>query len=174
MGQITDVPHRVIRLDQYPAIQPSRPHLYTPVNDLILHAKCDPYIQLGIFTPAPSKCRDRTQVTIVRTAKEAPDRHDPQFCRIAHDFRVLNDKIQLDPEPVDSVVDMLAWMGDTPTGWFFKTDADRGFYQIVCSQDAESINSTCFELFHCLWVSSRMLFGQKNGPATFKRNAIIM
>ena len=29
-------------------------------------------------------------------------------------------------------------------------------------------------MFHRLWVSSRMLFGQKNGPATFKRNAVIM
>lgn len=25
-----------------------------------------------------------------------------------------------------------------------------------------------------LWVSTRMLFGMKNGPSTFKRNAIIM
>ena len=172
LGCITDFPHRVVRLDHSPAIQPSRPHLYTPFNDAVLHAKCDPLIQLGIFTPAPPDCMDRTQLTIVRTAKVATDRNDPKFCRVAHDFRVLNDKIQLDPEPVDSVVDMLAWMGDPPTGLFFKTDADRGFYQIVCDPDA--INSTCFELFHRLWVSSRMLFGQKNGPATFKRNAMIM
>ena len=172
LGCITDFPHRVIRLDHSPAIEPSRPHLYTPFNEAVLHAKCDPLIQLGIFTLAPPDCKDRTQLTIVRTAKVATDRNDPKFCRIAHDFRVLNDKIQLDPEPVDSVVDMLAWMGDSPTGLFFKTDADRGFYQIVC--DPDSINSTCFELFHRLWVSSRMLFGQKNGPATFKRNAMIM
>lgn len=25
-----------------------------------------------------------------------------------------------------------------------------------------------------MWVSTRMLFGQKNGPATYKRNAVIM
>ena len=69
---------------------------------------------------------------------------------------------------------MLACMGDAPTGLFFKTDADRGFYQIVCATDDASIHSTYFELFHQLWVSSRMLFGQKNGPATFKRNAVVM
>ena len=90
----------------------------------------------------------------------------------------MNDRIQLDPKPVDSVPDMLAWMGNSPTGLFFKTDADRGFYQVVCeTRDGdcgESINSTCFELFHRLWVSGRMIFGQKNGPATFKRNAMAM
>ena len=93
---------------------------------------------------------------------------------MAHDFRAINNRIQLDPEPVDSVPDMVAWMGNVPTGLFFKTDADRGFYQIVCADDDESVNSTCFELFHRLWVSRRMLFGQKNGLATFKRNAMIM
>ena len=175
LGCITDVPHQVIRLDHSPAVQPSRPYLYTPFNDSVLHAKCDPLIQMGIFLPAPGDCKDRTQLTIVRTAPTAKDRHDPRYCRIVHDFRVLNDKIQADPEPVDSVVDMIAWMGDSPTGLFFKTDADRGFYQIVCATDTtESVNSTCFELFHRLWVSSRMLFGQKNGPATFKRNAVLM
>lgn len=65
------------------------------------------------------------------------------------------------------------WLGGR-SGLFFKTDADRGFYQIVCATDSESLNNTCFEMFHRLWVSSRMLFGQKNGPATFKRNAVIM
>ena len=172
LGCITDIPHQVVRIDPSPAIQPSHPYLYTPFNAAILHARCDPYIAMGIFTPAPPSCIDRTQLTIVRTAKEAKNRNDPQFCRIAHHFRAINDRIQLDPEPVDSVVDMLAWMGDTPTGLFFKTDADRGFYQIVCTED--SVPSTCFELFHRLWVSSRMLFGQKNGPATFKRNAVVM
>lgn len=73
-------------------------------------------------------------------------------------------------------------MGSGATGLFFKTDTDRGFNQIVCDTSdggpngeyGESINSTWFELFHGPWVSIRMLFGQKNGPATFKRNAMIM
>ena len=176
LGCIMDMPHRVIRVDSSPAVQPSRRHLYTQYNDAILHTKCDPYIDMGIFKPATPECKDRAQLTIVRTAVSAlgQDRNDPKYCRIAHDFRAMNDKIQLDPEPVDSVPDMLAWMGDAPTGLFFKTDADRGFYQIVCADDSDSIDSTCFELFHKLWVSTRMLFGQKNGPATFKRNATIM
>ena len=178
LGCITDVPHRVVRVDDSPAIHPSRRHLYTPHNEAILHSKCDPYIDMGIFQPASSLCKDRTQLTIVRTAVVAlgQDRNDPKYCRIAYDFRAINDRVQLDPEPVDSVPDMLAWMGVGPTGLFFKIDADRGFYQIVCAADdgGESINSTCFELFHRLWVSTRLLFGQKNGPATFKRNAVIM
>ena len=128
-----------IRIDESPAIQPSHPHLYTPFNDSILHAKCDPFIQMGIFTHASPDCKDRTQLTIVRTAKDPKDKNNPQYCRIAYDFRLLNDRIQLDPEPVDSVIDMLAWIGDSPTGLFSKTDADRGFYQIACA-DRESIN----------------------------------
>ena len=172
LGCITDVPHRVIRTDHSPAIQSSRRHLYTLANEAVLHAKCDPYIEMGLFRPASPSCKDRAQLTIVHT--NVQDRNNPKFCRVAHDFRAMNDHIQLDPEPVDSVPDMLAWMGNTPTGLFFKTDADRGFYQIVCADDTESINSTCFELFHRLWVSTRILFGQKNGPATFKRNAMIM
>ena len=80
----------------------------------------------------------------------------------------------MDPELFDSVPDMLAWMRNTPTRLFFKTDADRGFHQIVCATDSESINTTCFEMFHRVWVSSCMLFGQKNGPATFTWKAVIM
>lgn len=112
-----------------------------------MHAKCDPYIAISIFRNAPVECKDQAQLTIVRTGTEE-NRHNLSNCRIAHDLRAINDKIQADPEPVDSVVDMLAWMGDTPTGIFFKTDADRGFYQIACAEDEESINSTCFKLFH--------------------------
>ena len=108
LGCITDVPYRVNRFDYSPAVQLSRQHLYTPYNEAILHAKCDPFIQLGIFYLAPPECKDQTQVTIVRTAKTPTDRNNPSYCRIAHDFRLLNDRIQLDSEPVDSVVDMLA------------------------------------------------------------------
>lgn len=83
---------------------------------------------MGIFQPAAPECKDRAQLTIVRTAIGTQDRNDPRYCRVAHDFRAINDRIQLDPEPVDSVPDMLAWMEEEPTGLFFKTDADRGFY----------------------------------------------
>ena len=33
---------------------------------------------------------------------------------------------------------------------------------MCATDDGASINSTCFELFHKSWVSTRMLFGQKN------------
>ena len=48
------------------------------------------------------------QLTIVRTAVNAQDQNDPIYCQVAHDFRFMNDRIQMDPEPVDSVPDMLA------------------------------------------------------------------
>ena len=176
LGCIKDVPYKVIRTDSMTSIQPFRQYMYPPFNQTVLHEKCDAYIELGIFTPALVECKDRTQLTIVHTAKDPKDGNNIKYCRIAHDFRALNDKIQADPEPVDSVADMITWMSMDPTGLFFKTDADRGFYQIVCADDdgGEAINSTCFELFRRLGVSLRMLFGQKNGSATFKRNAVIM
>lgn len=104
-----------------------------------------------------------TLTTIVRTVLGTQNRNDMKYCRIAHDFRAINDRIQLDPETVDSVSDMLAWMGEAPTGLFFKTDVDRGFFQIVCANNSESINSTLFELFCKVYVSTRMLLGRRMG-----------
>lgn len=63
-------------------------------------------------------------------------------------------------------------MGAGETGSFFKVDADRGFNQIVMTEDA--VWSSAFAMLGELWVSERMLFGMKNGPPTFKRNAVIM
>jgi len=54
-------------------------------------------------------------------------RNDPAYCGIAHAYRYHNDKIHQDPEPVDSILEMLAFIGDGDTGSFFKVDADRGF-----------------------------------------------
>ena len=59
LGCITDVPHRVIWVDSSPAVQPSRRHLFTPANEAILHAMCDPYIELAIFVPPSPACKDR-------------------------------------------------------------------------------------------------------------------
>ena len=82
LGCISDVPNSVIRVDDSPAVQPFRRHLYTACNEGILHAKCDPYIELGIFSPASSRCKDRAQLTIVRTAVDVmgQDRNDPRYC----------------------------------------------------------------------------------------------
>lgn len=49
LGCISDVPHRVVRVDASPAVHPSRKHLYSPHNEAVLHGKCDPYIEMGIF-----------------------------------------------------------------------------------------------------------------------------
>ena len=67
--------------------------MYTPFSQIVLHEKCDPYIELGIFTPALVECKVRTYLTIVRTVKDPRDRNNPKYCRIVHDFRALNDKI---------------------------------------------------------------------------------
>ena len=82
LGCIMDVPHRVIRVDASPAVQPYRRHLYTPCNEQILHAKCDPYIEMSIFRHASSRCKDRAQLTIVRTAVDAlgQDCNNPRYC----------------------------------------------------------------------------------------------
>ena len=67
---IQDMPNRVIRIDPSHTIQLSRQHLYTPFNQAILHSRYDSFIHIGIFTPAPPECRDKTQLTIIKTAKD--------------------------------------------------------------------------------------------------------
>lgn len=168
LGCITDILHTVNRFDQSPAIQPSRGHLSNPVNEKIIKEKCWPLVELGHYKKAPLECIDRAQLTIVRKGK-LEDRNNPAFCRVAHDYRDYNSKIHPDPEPCDLINEMLAWMGTGPTGSFFKMDADRGFNQIVMTHEARI--GSAFEMLGTLWVSDRMLFGMKNGPATFKRNA---
>ena len=54
----------------------------------------------------------------------------------------------------------------------FQFDADRGFHQIVMTEEA--VQASAFEMLGSLWVSERMLFGMKNGPPVFKRNAVEM
>lgn len=171
LGHITDVPHTVNRWDLSAAVQPLRRHLYNPMNDMIIKTKCWPLVELGIYKRAPPECIDRAQLTIVR--KCMPEqRNDPAFLRVAHDYRDYNSRIYLDPEPCDNINDMMAWMGEGDTGSFFKMDADRGFNQIVMTREATL--GSAFKMFNQLWVSERMLFGMKNGPATFKRNAVVM
>ena len=52
-------------------------------------------------------------------------------------------------------------------------DADCGFNQIEV-EAREAVDATTFELFKELWCSNRLLFGMKNRPATFERNAVVM
>lgn len=174
LGCIEDVPHTVNRFDNTASIQSSRRHLYNPINERIIKAKCWPLVELGIYKRAPPECIDRAQLTIVKDkcGGLASQRNEPAFCRVAHDYRDYNGKIYLDPEPCDNINEMMAWMGNSETGSFFKMDADRGFNQIVMSKEATL--GSAFEMLGQLWVSERMLFGMKNGPATFKRNAVVM
>jgi len=71
--------------------------------------------------------------------------------------------VYLDPEPVDTITDMRAWLGQGDTELFFKADADRGFNQIDI-EPGEAVDATTFELFNELWCGNRLLFGMKNGP----------
>jgi len=91
----------------------------------------------------------------------------------AHDYRQLSERVYLDPEPVDTVPDILAWLGQGETGSFSKVGADRGLIQIE-GEAGEAVDATAFELFSELWCSNRLFLGMKNGPATFKRNAFVM
>jgi hypothetical protein len=55
---------------------------------------------------------------------------------------------------------------------FFSVDADRGFQQIV--NDPGSVKFTSFEMFHQLFVSLRMQFGDLNALCTFAQNCDAM
>ena len=69
------------------------------------------------------------------------ERNDPANCRVAYDYRLLNDKVYLDPEPLDTIPDMLGWLGEGQTGSFFKVDADRYFNQIEV-ESGQSVDGT--------------------------------
>ena len=71
---------------------------------------------------------------------------------------------------MDSIPDMLAFMGVGKTGSLLKIDADRGFHQIVMTEEA--VRASAFEMLGSVWMSERMLFGMKNGPPVFKRNTL--
>ena len=91
---------------------------------MVLYKKCDPYIELGIFMLASVEYKDRTQLTIVCMAKDPKDSNNYKYCHIAYNFRALNDRIQADLEPVDSMADMMAWISMDPIGLIIKTDVD--------------------------------------------------
>ena len=141
LGCIRDVPMGISRFDPSPARMPSKRHLDNPVNKEIIKAKCWPLVELMIYKKAPPQCIDRAP--IVRTAPTVELRNDFKYCRIAHDYQLLNDRVNFDPEPVDSILDMLALMGMGETGSFLKIDADRGFHQIVMTEEA--IQASAFE-----------------------------
>lgn len=123
---------------------------------------------MGVYKLAGSDVVDRAQLVVVRSKPEDPD--NPRYARIAHDFRCKNDKAVLLPVPMATREEMYAFLPKFQVFW--KTDADRGFLQIV--QAPSAIRHTGFEMFNQLWVSERMLFGQINGPAFFELNFNVM
>jgi len=172
LGCIKDVPHSISRFDSTLAIMESQRHLANPINKAIIKVKCWPLVELGLYRKAPPTCIDHAQLTIVWKPLSTDLRNDPAYCHIAHDYRYLNDRIYQDSEPVDSILEMLVFMGEGETGSCFKVDADRKFNQIVMMEEA--VWASAFEMLGELLVSERMLFGMKNSPATFKRNAVII
>lgn len=164
LGCIQDVPYDTSYVDHTPCNCKSRRHNYAPRNASLIAAKSWPLIDMVVYRLAGSDVVDRAQLVVVRSKLEDPD--NPKYARIAHDFRCKNDKAVLLPVPMATREEMYAFLPKFKVFW--KTDADRGFLQIVQASDA--VHHTGFETFGQLWVSDRMLFGQINGPAFFEHN----
>ena len=168
LGCIQDVPYLTTYLDGSPCVCKSRRHNYAPRNNGLIEAKSRPLIDMGVYRLADSSVVDRAQLVVIRSKADEPD--NPKYARIAHDFRCKNDKAVLLPVPMATREEMYAFLPRFKVFW--KTDADRGFLQIV--QAPEAVQHTGFEMFGQLWVSERMLFGQINGPAFFELNFNVM
>jgi hypothetical protein len=177
---IDDVKHVIEPIDDTSVVAPSRPALYTPRNDVIIHAKCDPLVEMGVYTLAGPDSYNRSQLVIAKRPipPEVSRKRDtdlPQdvvtedelkYYRVAHDLRGLNAKCRLRPWPMTTLSEMSLWIANRSV--FFSVDADRGFQQIV--NDPGSVKFTSFEMFHQLFVSLRMQFGDLNAPGTFAQN----
>ena len=169
LGCIQDVPYLTAYVDDStPCVCKSRRHNYAPRNNALIEAKSRPLIDMGVYRLADSSVVDRAQLVVIRSKSDEPN--NPKYARIAHDFRCKNDKAVLLPVPMATREEMYAFLPRFKVFW--KTDADRGFLQIV--QAPEAVRHTGFEMFGQLWVSERMLFGQINGPAFFELNFNVM
>ena len=168
LGCIADVPYDTAYIDNSPCVCKSRKHNYGERNAAIIEAKSRPLIELGVYKRAGPEVVDRAQLVVVRTKPDDP--MNLKYCRVAHDFRCKNDKALLVPVPMATRPELYSFL--TRFKYFWKTDADRGFLQVV--QAPQAIRHTGFELFHQLYVSERMLFGQINGPSFFELNFNVM
>ena len=169
LGCISDVPYDTKYVDDTPCVCKSRRHNYAERNAVVIAAKSQLLIELGVYKRATSSdVIDRAQLVVVRTNPEDP--LNPKYCRVAHDFHCKNDKAVLVPIPMATRPELYSFL--TKFKFFWKTDADRGFLQVI--QAPEAIRHTGFELFHELYVYERMLFGQINGPSYFELNCNVM
>lgn len=168
LGCISDVPYDTKYVDDSPCVCKSRRHNYADRNAIGIAAKSQPLIELGVYKRATSDVIDRAQLVVVRTKPDDPT--NPKYCRVAHDFRCKNDKAVLVPVPMATRPELYFFL--TRFCLFWKTDADRGFLQVI--QAPSAIRHTGFELFHELYISEQMLFGQINGPSFFELNFNVM
>ena len=168
LGCISDVPYDTKYVDESPCVCKSRRHNYAERNAMVIEAKSRPLVDLGVYRRAGPDVVDRAQLVVVRTKPDDP--MNLKYCRVAHDFRCKNDKALLVPVPMATRPELYSFL--TRFRFFWKTDADRGFLQVV--QAPSAVRHTGFELFHELYVSERMLFGQINGPSFFELNFNVM
>ena len=101
---------------------------------------------MGLYRLAGPEVLDCAQLVVVRSNPDEPD--NPKYARIVHDFRCKNDKAVLLPVPIAIREEMYAFLPHFK--FFWKTDAKRGFLQIV--QALGAVHHTGFELFSPLWV----------------------
>ena len=167
-GCISDVPYDTKYVNDSPCVCKSRRHNYADRNATIIEAKSRPLIELGVYKRAGPEVVDRAQQVVVRTKPENP--MNLKYCRVAHDFRCKNDKAILVPVSMATRPKPCSFV--TRFKYLWKTDVDRGFLQVVQAPDA--VRHRGFELFHQLYVSERMLFGQINGPSFFELNFNVM
>ena len=142
LGCISNIPYDTQYVDESPCVCKSRRHNYAERNAMIIEAKSQPLIDLGVYRHAGPEVVDRAQLVVVRTKPD--DLMYLKYCRVAHDFRCKNDKALLVPVPMATRPELYSFL--TRFQFFWKTDADRGFLQVV--QAPSAIRHTGFELFH--------------------------
>ena len=110
-------------------------------NAALIEAKSRLLIDMGIYRIAGSDVVDRAQLVVIRSKPEEPD--NPKYARTAHGFHSKNDKAVLLPVPMATREEIYAFLPQFKVFW--KTDADRGFQQIVQATDA--VRHTGFGMF---------------------------
>ena len=98
LGCISDVPYDTRYVDESPCVCKSRRHNYADRNAMIIEAKSQPSIDLGVYRRAGPDVVDRAQLVVVRTKPEDP--MNLKYCRVDHDFSCKNDKALLVPVPM--------------------------------------------------------------------------
>jgi len=96
LGLVIDVPHQIKLISDKPYMVPLRKHLYTDRNNTTITEKMMPFIDLGVYRPAPPQ-NGPYKAQLVIDRKSGKD-------RVAHDYRLINDVQILDPYPMTTRV----------------------------------------------------------------------